>query len=73
MSTLEENLRVAQPEIEPLQKNKKNEREEATKIPIEDPNDNGAVYNKTTEEKPSLELRNILKQVSNLRETSKRT
>lgn len=67
MSTLEENLRVAQPEIEPLQKNKKNEREEETKVPIgEDPNDNGAVYNKTTEEKPAVELRNILRQVSNL-------
>lgn len=67
MSTLEENLRVAQPEIEPLQKNKKNDSEDATKIPIgEDLNDNGAVYNKTTEEKPPVELRNILRQVSNL-------
>lgn len=65
MSTLEENLRVAQPEIEPLHKNKKDERGNAVKTPAnEEPADSNKVYKNTTEEKPSVRLRNIIRQVS---------
>lgn len=64
MSTLEENLRVAQPEIEPLHLKKKEENEQITKVPINDVvTDNDSVYNKTTVEKAPLKLRHILKQV----------
>lgn len=67
MSTLEENLRVAQPEIEPLHKNKKDDRSNSVKVPIaEDSNDSNKVYNNTTEEKPTVRLRNVIRQVSNL-------
>lgn len=64
MSTLEENLRVAQPEIEPLHLKKNEENEKITKVPInEDVTDNDSVYKKTTVEKAPLKLRNLLKQV----------
>lgn len=64
MSTLEENLRVAQPEIEPLHLKKQEEKEQVTKVPINDVvTDNDSVYNKTTIEKTPLRLRNLLKQV----------
>lgn len=65
MSTLEENLRVAQPEIEPLHLKKKEENEQVTKVPINADvvADNDSVYNKTTVEKAPLKLRNLLKQV----------
>lgn len=64
MSTLEENLRVAQPEIEPLHLKKKEENEQVIKVPINDVvTENDSVYNKTTVEKAPLKLRNLLKQV----------
>lgn len=66
MSTLEENLRVAQPEIEPLHMKKKEEDEQITKVPINDvPSDTESVYNKTTVEKAPLKLRTLLTQVRN--------
>lgn len=64
MSTLEENLRVAQPEIEPLHLKKNDVKEQVTKVPINDVvADNDSVYNKTTIEKTPLKLRQLLKQV----------
>lgn len=67
MSTLVENLRVAQPEIEPLHMKQKDEAEKTTKVPIgEGAGDNDSVYNQTTVEKPRLRLRSYVNQVSDL-------